>query len=114
MTNDRSRGAALAAPTADADSQPREAWYDRLLNVFNLRSRDSLRTGIEDALAEPDTGEDAFSPLERAMLKNVLGLHKVRVDDVMVPRADMNQVMDRLYDLGARAILVTSIHAARL
>ncbi|ROP50352.1 MULTISPECIES: ATP phosphoribosyltransferase [unclassified Rathayibacter] len=33
---------------------------------------------------------------------------------VMVPRADMNQVMDRLYDLGARAILVTSIHAARL
>ncbi|TXN23130.1 hemolysin family protein [Methylobacterium sp. WL9] len=89
MTNDRSRGAALAAPNADADSQPREAWYDRLLNVFNLRSRDSLRTGIEDALAEPDTGEDAFSPLERAMLKNVLGLHKVRVDDVMVPRADI-------------------------
>ncbi|WP_204162075.1 MULTISPECIES: ATP phosphoribosyltransferase [unclassified Rathayibacter] len=33
---------------------------------------------------------------------------------VMVTRADMNQVMDRLYDLGARAILVTSIHAARL
>jgi len=33
---------------------------------------------------------------------------------VMVPRADMNQVMDGLYDLGARAILVTAIHAARL
>jgi len=89
MTNDRSRGAALAAPAADAEPPQREAWYDRLLNVFNLRSRDSLRTGIEEALAEPDTGEDAFSPLERAMLKNVLGLHKVRVDDVMVPRADI-------------------------
>ncbi|GJE77720.1 hemolysin family protein [Methylorubrum suomiense] len=89
MTNDRSRGAALAAPTADAESPPREAWYDRLLSVFHLRPRDSLRAGIEEALAEPDTGEDAFSPLERAMLKNVLGLHKVRVDDVMVPRADI-------------------------
>ena len=89
MTNDRSRGAALAAPTADAEPPPREAWYDRLLNVFHLRQRDSLRTGLEEALAEPDTGEDAFSPLERAMLKNVLGLHKVRVDDVMVPRADI-------------------------
>ncbi len=89
MTNDRSRGAALAAPAADAEPPPREAWYDRLLNVFHLRSRDSLRTGIEEALAEPDTGEDAFSPLERAMLKNVLGLHKVRVDDVMLPRADI-------------------------
>jgi len=89
MTNDRSRGAALAAPAADAEPPPREAWYDRLLNVFNLRPRDSLRTDIEEALAEPDTGEDAFSPLERAMLKNVLGLHKVRVDDVMLPRADI-------------------------
>lgn len=62
MTNDRSRGAALAAPAADAEPPPREAWYDRLLNVFNLRPRDSLRTDIEEALAEPDTGEDAFSP----------------------------------------------------
>jgi ATP phosphoribosyltransferase len=33
---------------------------------------------------------------------------------VMVPRADRNDVMDRLYDLGARAILVSAIHAARL
>ncbi|MEN9752160.1 MAG: hypothetical protein RLZZ600_1207 [Actinomycetota bacterium] len=33
---------------------------------------------------------------------------------VMVPRKDTNQVMDALYDLGARAILVSSIHAARL
>ncbi|KQQ12957.1 hypothetical protein ASF53_12160 [Methylobacterium sp. Leaf123] len=89
MTNDRSRGAALAAPAADAEPPSREAWYDRLLNVFQMRPRDSLRTDIEEALAEPGTGEDAFSPLERAMLKNVLGLHKVRVDDVMLPRADI-------------------------
>ena len=33
---------------------------------------------------------------------------------VMVPSDDANQIMDRLYDLGARAILVTAIHAARL
>lgn len=33
---------------------------------------------------------------------------------VMVPRGDMNQVMDDLYALGARAILVTAIHAARI
>ena len=32
----------------------------------------------------------------------------------MVPRASTNQVMDELYDLGARAILVTDIHACRL
>ena len=33
---------------------------------------------------------------------------------VMVPRAETNQVMDELYGLGARAILVSSIHAARI
>ncbi|MEO7350011.1 MAG: ATP phosphoribosyltransferase [Terrimesophilobacter sp.] len=33
---------------------------------------------------------------------------------VMVPRAQMNLVMDKLYALGARAILVSSIHAARI
>jgi len=33
---------------------------------------------------------------------------------VMVPADDANEVMDRLADLGARAILVTAIHAARL
>jgi len=33
---------------------------------------------------------------------------------VMVPRRQTNQVMDDLYALGARAILVTSIHACRI
>jgi ATP phosphoribosyltransferase len=32
----------------------------------------------------------------------------------MVPRVRTNQVMDELYDVGARAILVTDIHACRL
>lgn len=32
----------------------------------------------------------------------------------MVPRDETNHVMDALYDLGARAILVSSIHAARI
>jgi ATP phosphoribosyltransferase len=32
----------------------------------------------------------------------------------MVPRADLHRIMDELYDVGARAILVTDIHACRL
>jgi ATP phosphoribosyltransferase len=32
----------------------------------------------------------------------------------MVPRGRTNQVMDELYELGARAILVTTIHACRI
>ncbi|GAA4155266.1 ATP phosphoribosyltransferase [Gryllotalpicola daejeonensis] len=33
---------------------------------------------------------------------------------VMIPRDEINHIMDALYELGARAILVTPIHAARL
>ncbi len=33
---------------------------------------------------------------------------------VMVPRERTNQIMDALYEIGARAILVSAIHAARL
>jgi ATP phosphoribosyltransferase len=32
----------------------------------------------------------------------------------MVPQADVHRIMDELYDVGARAILVTGIHACRL
>ena len=33
---------------------------------------------------------------------------------VLVRRAEANDIMDALYDIGARAILVSAIHAARL
>jgi len=33
---------------------------------------------------------------------------------VMVPRSETNRIMDALYEVGARAIIVTSIHASRL
>jgi ATP phosphoribosyltransferase len=33
---------------------------------------------------------------------------------VMIPRVDTNLVMDQLYELGARAILISTIHNARL
>jgi len=90
MSNDRSRGAALAAPNApEADAPQREPWYDRLLQALHLKPRETLREGLEEALSESDQSETGLSPLERAMLKNVLGLHKVRVDDVMIPRADI-------------------------
>jgi ATP phosphoribosyltransferase len=32
----------------------------------------------------------------------------------MVARTDMHRIMDELYELGARAILITDIHACRL
>jgi CBS domain containing-hemolysin-like protein len=88
MNDDRSRNGRVGEH-ADGDGA-RERWYERLLTRFGLKSRDSIRDDLEDALAE--MGEETFTPQERAMLKNVLGFHRIRVDDVMVPRVDIVSV----------------------
>jgi CBS domain containing-hemolysin-like protein len=63
---------------------------ERLRALFGL-SGASIRDDIEEALDDASIADD-FSPQERAMLKNVLGLHELRVSDVMVPRADIVSV----------------------
>jgi CBS domain containing-hemolysin-like protein len=61
--------------------------FDRIRTLFGLGGA-SIRDDIEDALATTSTEAD-LSAQERAMLKNVLDLHEVRVADLMVPRADI-------------------------
>jgi len=63
---------------------------ERLRALFGL-SGASIRDDIEDAL-EDASDAAGFSPQERTILKNVLGLHEIRVSDVMVPRADIISV----------------------
>jgi CBS domain containing-hemolysin-like protein len=75
---------------------------ERLRGLLGL-SGASIRDDIEDALDDASLADD-FSPQERAMLKNVLGLHEVRVRDVMVPRADIISVT---IDISLADVLVT-------
>lgn len=68
-----------------------EGWLDKLKAAVGLRGSSTIREEIVDALATG--GQDAgFSPEERAMLANILSLREVRVDDIMVPRADIDAV----------------------
>jgi ATP phosphoribosyltransferase len=66
-----------------------------------------VRSDILDAACEltPGIESPTVSPLHLA------GWVAVRA---LVPRVDTNRVMDELYELGARGILVTDIHACRL
>jgi CBS domain containing-hemolysin-like protein len=65
--------------------EPRTTLLDRLRGLLGL-SPASVREDIEDALEEA-AGD--VTPHERALLKNVLGLHDLRVEDAMIPRADI-------------------------
>lgn len=66
--------------------------FERLAAIFRHRNGSDLREDLADALAETAGDEAIFSPGERAMLRNILRLREVRVEDVMVPRADIEAI----------------------
>jgi CBS domain containing-hemolysin-like protein len=65
-----------------------EGWFARALRAVLGWKASSIRADLKDVL-EDSAGETGFSPTERRMLKNILGLRERRVVDVMVPRADI-------------------------
>jgi CBS domain containing-hemolysin-like protein len=94
---DQAEGQSTAEPR-----RPEHATFmERLRRFLPHRNGSSLREDLADALAESAPDGAAFSPGERAMLKNILRLREVRVEDVMVPRADIKAVelSTRLGDL---------------
>ena len=97
--NDASRQALSDPGTGSAqDSEPgdstrsHETWFDRLRAAVGLKNSGNLRQDLAAALAAPQDDAAGFTPEERAMLANILRLRDMRVDDVMVPRADIEAV----------------------
>jgi ATP phosphoribosyltransferase len=73
---------------------------------YVMLAYDVRADGLEAACAiTPGIESPTISPLHREGWVAV---------QAMVLRADVHRIMDELYDLGARAILVTDIHACRL
>ena len=90
------------APSIDNDLKPEEArptdeeasWFERLLQTFGLGEEPDLRELIEDALARSKS--DTLSSQERSMLRRILRLGRLTIEDVMVPRADIIAVDDTI------------------
>lgn len=63
------------------------AW---LTQRFRGKTAAELREDLADVLAdERGHGASGFSAGEREMLSNILGFREIRVEDVMIPRADV-------------------------
>lgn len=74
--------------TSDRPPHVQAGVIARLLGALKLKGGPTLRAEIEGALAQ--NGRDTeLSPQERAMLSNVLSLRTKRVEDVLIPRADI-------------------------
>ncbi|WP_170937260.1 MULTISPECIES: hemolysin family protein [Rhodomicrobium] len=63
------------------------SWFDRLAANLGFSNNVDTRTVIEEALADDDGA--SFTAAERAMLQKTLRFRELRVEDVMVPRAEI-------------------------
>src|ERR1700733_11719202 len=66
----------------------RESWLNRMMRAVFGWSPASIRSDLK-VLLDGAAAETGFSPEESRMLKNILGLRERRLDDLMVPRADI-------------------------
>jgi ATP phosphoribosyltransferase len=103
--------AVLIGRASGTDPADLEVFLRRIQGVLVARryvmlDYDCPELYVEQACAiTPGIESPTVSPLQRA------GWFAVRA---MVPQAEAQSLMDQLYDLGARGILVTTIHACRL
>src|SRR3954468_19160604 len=79
---------ALVPRSGSAAGEAAESWLTRALRTVFGWKASTIRADLKDVL-EDSAGETGFSPTERTMLKNILGLRERRIVDVMVPRADI-------------------------
>lgn len=81
-----------SSPTAPAAAPRGLGLIGRVKQLLTLRTG-SVRDDLEVALESDASGETAdFTASERTILQNVLHLQDKRVDDVMVPRADIEAI----------------------
>ncbi|WP_102959778.1 hemolysin family protein [Mangrovicella endophytica] len=72
------------------EARAERGFLGQLFQRLRPRVPRAVREELADALLQPGVGEDAFSTEERSMLNNILRLREIRVEDVMVPRADVH------------------------
>ncbi len=87
LSGERETNNPPTAPSRPAESH--EGLMARLLRAFGVKSS-TTREELEEVLEEgAPAAESGFSPEEQALLKNILGLRERRIEDVMLPRADI-------------------------
>lgn len=85
-------GSTSIAPRGDVSQRSGPSFWTRAARIWRNASAENLREDLADALMADAGSSTAFSPAERAMLNNILRFREVRVEDVMVPRADIEAI----------------------
>ena len=91
-----SRNLPMVLPRQNDEASDREGIFARIARaLFGWRSG-TTRADLEVVLEAAVPGETGVSPAERTMLMNILALRERRIEDVMVPRADIVAVQQEI------------------
>lgn len=88
-------------------------WQRFKRNLFGRGDGEALREDFTEALKNGDDLDSAFSVDERAMLDNILLMREVRVENVMIPRTDVEAV-DKSISLGELLTVFESTGHSRM
>jgi len=110
-THDNPRNARnlpAVVPQGEVARPAAENWLVRAIRTLFGWKAGSVRDDLQVVLDASQPDDVGFTAVERAMLRNILGLHERRIADVMVHRADMIAVkrdilLGELMDLFERA-----------
>ncbi|WDZ76973.1 hemolysin family protein [Ensifer adhaerens] len=89
------------------------SFWSRAARLLRGASPSSLREDLADALQTDADSNTVFSPGERAMLNNILRFREIRVEDVMVPRADIEAV-DQSITIGELMVIFEESGRSRM
>ena len=110
---DSGSGAKGDSTTAPSTTLPRQSIWAKVARILRPQNASSLREDLADVLATEESAAIGFSPVERAMLKNILRFREVRVEDVMVPRAEIEAV-DQDTSIGEIMMLMNETGRSRM
>ena len=90
-------GERLSSEPSEARSRraagaPEPGFFEQLVTFLKPRVPPSLREELAEALTGEHPEATGFAPSERLMLSNILELHDLRVEDIMVPRTEIEAV----------------------
>jgi CBS domain containing-hemolysin-like protein len=114
-TRSKSATGQPAAEDRRNGADERLSWLQSLRSRFGFEAAPTLRDTLEEALSAESRGNGAFSVLEREMISRILRFGALRVEDCMVPRADiiaideqesLGRLLERFADAGVSRIPV--------
>lgn len=90
IENEPGTALVVVDPEVNKTTEP-FAWFWKLLGRKRGEGA-SVRKGLAEALSQDMTDSEGFSAEEKAMLASILRLKDIRVEDLMVPRTDIEAV----------------------